>query len=47
MDNYKGSSISDIRTSVNNHLLVFVAEKARKEECVVDFEAFLKTLEKR
>lgn len=47
MDNYKGSSISDIRTSVNNHLLVFAAEKARKEECVVDFEAFLKTLEKR
>ena len=47
MDNYKGSSISDIRTSVNNHLLVFAAEKARKEECVVDFETFLKTLENR
>lgn len=46
-DNYKGSSISDIRTSVNNHLLVFAAEKARKEECVVDFETFLKTLENR
>ena len=47
LDNYKGSSISDIRTSVNNHLLVFAAEKARKEECVVDFETFLKTLENR
>ena len=47
LDNYKGSSISDIRTSVSNHLLVFAAEKARKEECVVDFGTFLKTLENR
>ena len=37
---YKGFSISDIRTSVNNHLIVFAAEKSRKEGTVVDLEEF-------
>ena len=40
---YRGNSIADIRTSVNNHLLVFAAEEARKKECVIDFELFQKS----
>ena len=39
-DTYEGCAISDIRTSVNNHLLVFAAEKSRKENIVVDFEEY-------
>ncbi|MDO4470579.1 MAG: Gfo/Idh/MocA family oxidoreductase [Bacillota bacterium] len=41
---YKGFSISDIRTSVNNHLIVFAAEKSREEGTVVDLENFIHTL---
>lgn len=37
---YKGFSVSDIRTSVDNHLIVFAAEKSRKEGTVVDLEEF-------
>lgn len=38
---YTGLSISDIETSVNNHLLVFAAEEARKNGTIVDFDEFL------
>lgn len=41
---YTGTSISDIRTSVNNHLIVFAAEESRKNSTVVDFEAFVQKL---
>ena len=37
---YTGCSISDIRTSVNNHLIVFAAEESRANGTVVDFEEF-------
>ena len=43
-DNYSGKSISDIRTSCNNHLIVFAAEKARESGTVVDFEDYLSSL---
>lgn len=43
---YKGSSISDIRTSVENHLIVFAAEQARKQGTVVDFDAYVSELGK-
>ena len=36
-----GKSISDIRTSCNNHLIVFAAEKAHKTVTVVDFEKYI------
>lgn len=41
---YTGCSISDIRTSVNNHLIVFAAEESRIKGSVVDFEDFEKRL---
>ncbi len=41
---YEGCSISDIRTSVNNHLIVFAAEESRKKGTVVDFEEFVSGL---
>lgn len=41
---YEGVSVSDIETSVNNHLIVFAAEKSRKEGSVVDMEAYRKEL---
>ncbi len=37
---YKGCSVSDIRTSVDNHLIVFGAEQARATGTVVDFDAY-------
>lgn len=37
-------SVSDIRTSVNNHLIVFAAEKAREEMTVVDLETYKNSL---
>ena len=43
-DNYTGKSISDIRTSCNNHLIVFAAEKARESGATVDFEDYLSFL---
>ena len=43
-DNYTGQSISDIRTSCNNHLIAFAAEKARETGTVVDFDEYLKTV---
>ena len=41
---YTGCSISDIRTSVNNHLIVFAAEESRANGTVVDFEEFVSKL---
>lgn len=37
-------SVSDIRTSVDNHLIVFAAEKARSEMSVVDLETYKRGL---
>lgn len=39
-----GISISDISTSVENHLIVFAAEKSRMEHSVVDFDEYVKSL---
>ncbi len=41
---YRGCSISDIRTSVENHLIVFAAEQARQQETVVDFDTYISEL---
>ena len=41
---YTGVSISDISTSVDNHLTVFAAEKSRKENMVIDVEYYKKSL---
>lgn len=42
---YKGVSISDISTSVDNHRTVFAAEKSREEKIIVDVEEYKKSLE--
>ena len=39
-DTYKGKSISTIRESADNHLIVFASEKSRLEGTVVDLEEF-------
>lgn len=41
---YTGVSVSDIATSVDNHLIVFAAEKSRKEGSVVTLEDYKKEL---
>ena len=41
---YNGNVISEIGVSVDNHLLVFAAEEARKNNCVVDFDQFLSAI---
>ena len=41
---YTGCSVSDIRTSVDNHLIVFAAEESRATNTVVDFEEFVSKL---
>ncbi len=41
---YAGTALSDISVSVANHLIVFAAEKARKEGIVVDFDAYIQEL---
>lgn len=41
---YEGCSVSDIRTSVNNHLIVFAAEQARATGSVVDFDEYVSQL---
>ena len=38
-------SVSDIRTSVDNHLIVFAAEKARAEMSVIDLETYKRGLQ--
>ncbi len=42
---YNGFSISDIRTSVDNHHIVFAAEKARETGTVVDLDSYIATLD--
>lgn len=42
---YEGKSISDIRISADNHLIVFAAEESRKNGYVVDFEEYVKNLQ--
>ena len=44
---YQGNSISEIAVSVNNHLLVFAAEEARKNGCVVDFARYLADIQEK
>lgn len=44
MGQYEGFSVSNIRTSVNNHMLVFAAEHSRKTGTVVDLEEYTKSL---
>lgn len=44
-DQYKGSIISDIRISADNHLIVFAAEESRKNGTIVDFEEYVKSLQ--
>ena len=44
-DQYKGSSISYIRISADNHLIVFAAEESRKNGTIVDFEEYVKSLQ--
>ena len=41
-ENIKTKSISDIRTSIMNHMLVFAAEESRATNTVVDVEEFVK-----
>lgn len=41
---YQGMSISDIAVSVDNHLIAFAAEEARKMGTVVDLEAYKASL---
>ncbi len=42
---YAGPSVSDIGISVENHMIVFAAEKARREHTVVDMEEYMRSLE--
>lgn len=42
---YDGFSISDIRTSVNNHHIVFAAEQARLTGTVVDLDEYIESLD--
>lgn len=39
--NYDGNSVPTIRQSCDNHLIVFAAEKSRKENIVIDFDEFI------
>jgi hypothetical protein len=41
-ENIKTKSISDIRTSIMNHMLVFAAEESRMTNQVVDVDEFTK-----
>jgi hypothetical protein len=41
---YKGNAITDISTSVANHLTVFAAEQARREGRVVTVEEYINSL---
>ncbi len=44
---YDGLGLSDISTSVANHLIVFAAEKARREGVVIDFDKYVSDMKKR
>ena len=41
---YEGFSVSELRTSVENHLLVFAAEKSRATNTVVDLDEYMDSL---
>jgi hypothetical protein len=41
---YKGNALTDISTSVANHLTVFAAEQARREGRVVTVEEYIESL---
>ena len=41
-----GRSLSDISVSVASHMIVFAAEKARKEGIVVDFNQYVEDMKK-
>ncbi len=41
---YTGKALSDISVSVENHMAVFAAEKARNELSVVDIAEYIKEL---
>lgn len=41
---YQGKSLSDISVSVANHLIVFAAEKSRKEGVVIDFDQYVESI---
>lgn len=41
---YAGHAVSDIATSVRNHLLVFAAEKSRSENIIVDMDQYIQEL---
>lgn len=41
---YQGNALSDIRTSVDNHHIVFAAEQSRKTGMIVDMEEYLASL---
>ena len=43
---YKGNAISDISTSVDNHLATFAAESSRLEGCVIDIEEYKRIFRK-
>ncbi len=42
---YEGFSVSDIRTSVDNHLTVFAAEQSRETGTVVDMQEYIASLQ--
>jgi predicted dehydrogenase len=41
---YEGFSVSELRTSVENHLLVFAAEESRSTNTVVDVDEYIASL---
>ena len=41
---YEGNALSDIRTSVDNHHIVFAAEQSRKTGKIVDMDEYIATL---
>ena len=45
-ETYSGNSISDITTSVNNHLVSFAAENSRLTNTVVDMAEYKEYLKK-
>lgn len=42
MGDYHGYCAADIRVSTQNHMIGFAAEKARRENCVVDMDDYAK-----
>ena len=46
-DSYEGCSVTDIGTSVQNHLTAFAAEEARLSGKTVDLDRYVEELEKR